>query len=146
MDPEALAFLTDHRVARLATADAGGEPHIIPVCYAFDGRHIYSAVDLKPKRVSGRLLKRVRNILENPMAALIVDDYSEDWSRLGYVLVRGEAEILDEGEEQRDAAAMLRRKYPQYGDLLEDDCTVIKITPKSVTAWGRLRSQSETTP
>ena len=146
MDPEVLAFLTDHRVARLATADAGGKPHIIPVCYAFDGRHVYSAVDLKPKRVSGRFLKRVRNILENPMAALIVDDYSEDWSRLGYVLVQGEAEILDEGGEQHAAAAMLRRKYSQYGDLLEDDCTVIKITPKSFTAWGRLRSQSETTP
>ena len=73
----------------MATADAEGAPHVVPVCYAFDGSSIYSALDLKPKRVSTHRLKRVRNIAANPRVALVIDDYSEEWSALRYVLVRG---------------------------------------------------------
>ncbi len=126
-----------HRVARLATADSRGAPHVIPVCYAFDGAHVYSALDLKPKRVSGRLLKRVRNIMQNPSVSLVVDDYSEDWSELAYVLIRGRAELVEDDGEQQRAESMLRDKYPQYAELLEHGCTVIKVTPESVVAWGR---------
>ena len=126
------------RVARLATADAHGSPHVVPVCYAFNGRHIYSPIDLKPKRVSARRLKRVRNIVANPRVALVVDDYGEDWSALAYVLIRGRAEILEDGDEQGRAEAMLRDKYPQYVDLLEEGCTVLKITPETINSWGRI--------
>ena len=125
-------------MARLATADAHGSPHVVPVCYAFDGRHIYSAIDLKPKRVSARRLKRVRNILVNPRVAFVVDEYGEDWSALAYVLIRGRAEILGDGDEQIRAEALLRDKYPQYVNLLEEGCTVLKITPETVNSWGRL--------
>ena len=43
------AFITAHRVGRLATADGQGTPHVVPICYAYDGHVIYSAIDLKPK-------------------------------------------------------------------------------------------------
>ena len=125
-------------MARLATADAHGSPHVVPVCYAFDGRHIYSAIDLKPKRVSARRLKRVRNILANPRVAFVVDEYGEDWSALAYVLIRGKGEILEDGDEQIRAEALLRDKYPQYVNLLEEGCTVLRITPETVNSWGRL--------
>ena len=138
MDPKVEGFVAAHRVARLATADARGAPHVIPICYAFDGAHIYSALDLKPKPVPHRRLKRVRNIMANPSVALVIDDYSEDWSALAYVLVQGVAEIVEEGPEQRRAEGMLREKYPQYLDMLEEGCTVLKITPTRVTSWGRL--------
>ena len=138
MDPEISSFLASHRVGRLATADPEGTPHVVPICYAFDGLHIYSALDLKPKQVEARRLKRVRNIEANPRVSLVVDDYSEDWSALGYVLVHGVAEVLQDGEEQRRAESMLRAKYPQYVELLEAGCTVIKITPERVASWGRL--------
>ena len=138
IDPKVSEFISRHRVGRLATADASGSPHVIPVCYAFDGEHIYSALDLKPKRVSGHMLKRVRNITENPNVALVIDDYSEDWSGLAYVLVQGRAVVLEDGDEQRQAEAMLREKYPQYGLLLESGCTVLKITPEKVIGWGKL--------
>ncbi|MGH8208045.1 MAG: TIGR03668 family PPOX class F420-dependent oxidoreductase [Steroidobacteraceae bacterium] len=138
IDPPVAAFLTSHRVARLATADECGTPHVVPVCYAFDGQSLYSALDLKPKRVSGRRLKRVRNIRRNSRVALVIDDYCEDWSRLAYVLVQGEAEILEEGGERRRAEAMLREKYAQYRELLEAGCTILKITPGRVVGWGRI--------
>ena len=122
----------------MATADAEGAPHVVPVCYAFDGSSIYSALDLKPKRVSTHRLKRVRNIAANPRVALVIDDYSEEWSALGYVLVRGSAEVMEAGAERDQAEAMLREKYFQYAELLEEGCTVLKIVPSSVISWGFL--------
>ncbi len=139
LDARTRAFIGRHRVGRLATADASGTPHVVPVCYAFDGEHIYSALDLKPKRVAARRLKRVRNVLENPRVALVIDEYSEDWDRLAYVLVQGTAALLEGGEEQRHAVALLRQKYPQYAGLLEQDALVLKLTPQKVVTWGRVQ-------
>jgi PPOX class probable F420-dependent enzyme len=134
--PEAAEFIKMHRIARLATADAGGAPYAVPICYAFDGDCIYSAIDLKPKRAGGRPLKRVRNILENPEVALVIDDYSEDWDKLAYVMIRGRAEIVESGEERQRAETLLREKYPQYARMLEPGCTVIRIRPARVVSWG----------
>ena len=134
---EAAAFVAARRVGRLATADAEGRPHVVPVCYAFDGRRIYTAVDRKPKSRPARGLKRVLNILANPNVALVVDDYSEDWSDLAYVLVRGSAEFLEDGEERAVAESLLRDKYPQYREMLAPGCAVIAITPTKTVAWGR---------
>lgn len=138
MEARLASFITSRRVARLATADASGKPHVVPICYAFDGAVLYSALDLKPKQVAPRRLKRVRNLLENPRVAVLIDDYSEDWSALAYVLVHGKAEVMPEGEERDRAASMLREKYPQYRELLPETSTILKITPRDVTGWGRL--------
>lgn len=140
MDPQVAGFVSARRVARLATAGADGAPHAVPVCYAFDGRAIYSALDLKPKRVAPGRLKRVRNIAENPTVALVIDDYSEDWSKLGYVLIQGEATLLDAGQEREHAEGLLRAKYPQYGELLESGCSVLRIVPRRVVRWGRVQA------
>ena len=72
-----LDFLTRTRVGRLATADAAGQPHVIPVVFATDGRKLYTPLDEKPKRVAPSQLKRVRNLLENPKVAFVVDDYED---------------------------------------------------------------------
>lgn len=134
-------FIASRRIARLATADAGGAPYAVPICYAFDGERIYTAIDLKPKRVDGRELKRVRNILENPQVALVIDDYSEDWSELAYVMVRGNAEIIEDGEERLNAEVLLREKYQQYAEMLEPGCAVIRITPERVASWRVTRDE-----
>jgi PPOX class probable F420-dependent enzyme len=139
MEARLASFISSRRVARLATADASGRPHVVPICYVFDGDSLYSAIDLKPKRVGPRQLKRVRNVLDNPQVAVIVDDYSEDWSALAYVLIRGAAEIMDEGQDRQRAEDMLRDKYPQYRDLLPQGAVILKITPDSVTGWGRVK-------
>jgi PPOX class probable F420-dependent enzyme len=123
-------------VGHLATADRTGAPHVIPVCFVFDGRTVYSAIDEKPKRASPRRLRRVRNIVANPRVALVVDEYDEDWRRLRYVLVRGTARILERGAEHARAIVLLRRKYPQYRLMRLEDRPLLRITPRRFVAWA----------
>jgi PPOX class probable F420-dependent enzyme len=123
-------------IGHLATADAHGAPHVIPVCYAFDGRAVYSVLDQKPKRTSVTRLRRVRNIQVNPKVALVVDHYEEDWGQLWYLLLMGEAELLYKGEEHTGAIKLLREKYPQYRTMAIDQSPVIRITPTRVVSWG----------
>src|SRR5207253_5067300 len=88
---EARQFLEAHRVGHLATAGADGAPNVVPVCYALDDEALCFVADERPKRRPARELLRLRNLRANPRAALVVDDYDEDWTRLAYVLVRGPA-------------------------------------------------------
>jgi PPOX class probable F420-dependent enzyme len=120
----------------LATADANGRPHVIPVCFVYDGQYIYSVLDAKPKRGSLTGLRRVRNILANPQVALVIDHYDEDWTRLWYLLVQGRAELLEDGPDPPMAIAKLREKYPQYRNMPLDGNPVIRITPGRVTGWS----------
>lgn len=114
--------VTEARVARLATIDPEGRPHLVPVCFALDGDTVYSAVDQKPKR--SRELQRLENIRANPPVALIVDHYDEDWTQLWWVRLRGQAAVLEPGPEREHALALLADKYEQYradpprGDVL----------------------------
>jgi PPOX class probable F420-dependent enzyme len=135
------AFLTRRRVARLATADADGSPHAIPVCFAYDGRNLYIALDEKPKDVPATRLKRVRNILENPRVALVADRYAEDWELLAYVMVRGKAMIVEpETEDHTAAVRLLRGKYHQYERMRIEENPVISIRPERVASWGALEA------
>ena len=84
-------LLRSARVGHLATASPEGHPHVIPVCFAFDGESVFSVLDRKPKSTAVTRLRRVRNILANPQVSLVVDHYEEDWQRLWYVLVLGRA-------------------------------------------------------
>src|SRR5262249_59198067 len=101
-------FWAQTRTAPLATADRRAVPHVVPVCFALLERTLYITIDEKPKRRPGATLKRLRNIAENPAVAVIVDRYDEDWTRLGWVMLRGRAEILRAGNEHRDTQALLR--------------------------------------
>lgn len=130
-------FLARSRVGHLATADAEGRPHVVPVCYAVAEGALYVTVDQKPKR-RPRSLKRLRNILDNPVAALVVDRYDEDWARLGWVMVRGGAEILEGGAEHDRAQALLRSRYSQLERMRIADLPVIAIRIARVTSWGDL--------
>jgi PPOX class probable F420-dependent enzyme len=100
------------RVARLATVDSEGRPHIVPICFVLAGDILYSAVDRKPKR--SPQLKRLANIRSNPDVAILVDHYEEDWSRLWWVRLRGRGRVLEVGEERERALTLLAEKYPQY--------------------------------
>ena len=137
-NPRAVEFAMKRRVARLATSDARGRPHVVPICYVFDGSEIFIALDKKPKSVDVRRLKRVRNILENPQVSVVVDDYSENWEKLGFVIIHGRARLLEWGAEQRRAIAMLRDKYEQYREMEIDGSPVIRIVVEEMTGWGNL--------
>ena len=125
------------RVAHLATSDPQGAPHLIPICFHYDGDRFYSVLDQKPKRTAVTNLKRVRNILSNPKVALVIDHWQEDWQGLWYVLVNGTADLLYEGEEHHRAITSLRRKYPQYRTMNLDANPIIRITPTHIVRWGQ---------
>jgi PPOX class probable F420-dependent enzyme len=127
------------RVARMATLDAGRGPHLVPICFTYDGSFFYSAIDGKPKRVAPNRLARLKNIKKTPRVALLVDQYDEDWTTLWYVLVRGDAMLVSDPAERRRALRRLKTKYPQYrSGMLPKDALVLRIVPLRVTAWGKI--------
>jgi PPOX class probable F420-dependent enzyme len=117
-------------VARLATTDADGRPHLVPIVFALEGDTLYSAVDRKPKR--SRRLRRIENARARPDVTVLVDHYEEEWGRLWWIRLRGRARVLDEGEELERALMLLREKYPQYrseppsGPVLAVDVTEVR--------------------
>ena len=129
-------FIRSARIAHLATADRFGQPHVVPICFAFDGKYFYSPIDEKPKRTAPTNLKRLRNIRDNPQVSLVIDYYEEDWSKLCYVLITGTARILQGGKTHNRAVMLLRKKYPQYRRMLIETRPVIVITPKRITFWA----------
>lgn len=131
-------FLRTHRVARLATVDARGRPHVVPVVFAYSAGRLYTPIDLKPKSVSPERLQRVRNIRANPQVQVLVDRYDEEWARLCYVQLRGRAELIERGAEHRRALRLLEGKYPQYGDLPLEGRPVIKVAIERAVVWGAL--------
>ena len=105
------------RVARLATADAAGVPHLVPIVFVLAGDTLYSAVDAKPKRTTA--LRRLANVAANPAVAVLADHYAEDWTALWWVRADGTGRVLDQvgaaaGAEVRRALALLAGRYPQY--------------------------------
>ena len=159
MTPEERTLLERARVAALATADDEGRPHAVPICYALldleaadapteggDDPRIVSAIDEKPK--SSRELRRVRDVRANPFVTLLVDRYSEDWSRLAWVQVRGRARVVSaEPDANADASAVhdaavdaLESKYDQYADHDLDDRPIIEIRVGRTLSWGALEA------
>lgn len=136
MDDSLRDFVSTARVARLATASPDGRPHVVPVCFALVGDLMYIALDDKPKRVPPERLRRVRNIIANPQAQLLVDRYDEDWSRLAFVQVTGRASLLlAGGPGHREALTVLRDKYPQYRQMVLEERPLIRIEIERAQGW-----------
>src|ERR1700739_2906750 len=133
-------FLAGRKVGHLATADGRGAPHVVPVCFAIAEDALYITIDEKPKR-AGAPLKRLRNIAENPAVAVVVDRYDDDWTRLGWVMLRGPAEILTDGAEHARAQGALRARYPQLNDMEIASLPVIAVRVERVTSWGNLAAE-----
>lgn len=131
-------FLDRNRVAHLATSSAKSEPHVVPVCYAFQDQYIVTPIDDKPKKVEATNLKRVRNIRQNDQISFLVDEYSEDWTRLAYLLVQGRAEIITNGPFLQESILLLRRRYEQYQTMALEDHLMLRIIPERVVSWGKV--------
>jgi PPOX class probable F420-dependent enzyme len=114
----------------------------VPVCFALAGDTLFFTIDEKPKRRSNASLKRVRNIAENSAAAILFDRYDEDWTRLGWVLLRGQAEILTDGREHDAAQALLRRRYPQLAQMRIASQPVIAVRIARSVSWGDLSTEA----
>lgn len=136
MPPEVRQFIEWARVGHLATADAQGRPSVVPICFVHAHPRLYSLIDHKPKNTGAGGLRRIRNLMENPQAAVVVDRWDEDWGRIGWVLLRGRAEVLEACPEQ--VLGLLREKYPQYREPSLDGRPAICLTIASFRAWGNL--------
>ena len=128
-------FISEQRVARLATVDANGQPAVIPIVYAFDGAAFFTPLDAKPKSVPVDQLQRVKNINANPSVAIIIDSYNEDWSRLAWVHLRGQARIISNGDEFTAGITLLSEKYQQYENMPLDGRPLIMIEPTAIRSW-----------
>ena len=135
------AFIEQARVARLATIGPDGTPHLVPVCFALLGESVFVPIDEKPKR-PGVVLQRLRNIAARPSACLLVDHYQEDWSGLGWVMLRGRAEILTAGAEYAAAQVAAQARYKQLAAMRLDGLAVIALRVSRVRAWGAVGPSS----
>ena len=143
------AFLGAARTAVLATTAPDGRPRLVPICFVAGnddrlGRpRLYSPLDEKPKRSADpHELARVQDLLVLPEASLLVDRWSEDWSRLGWLRLHGRGELLEpephEREEHAAAVADLRAKYPQYVGQDLEHRPIIRLTIDRALSWGDL--------
>ena len=138
------AIINKARVARLATVDSEGKPHLVPVVFAYDGEHYYIPIDKKTKQKPSEpeKLKRVKNIQTNPNIALLVDEYNEDWTKLYFVMVKGRALLISNKKEEREnellllekAHKLLSEKYHHYQKIGIGEY-VIMIYPYKIMSW-----------
>lgn len=120
-------------MARLATVDPDGQPHVVPVCFVLLGNVVYHAVDDKPKRHRG--LRRLENLRSTGHASLLVDEYREDWSALWWVRMDGRGRIVDDPAEAAEARAALVAKYPQYAERPPGG-PVVAVAVTRWSAWS----------
>lgn len=119
------------RVCRVATVNAEGQPHLVPVCHAFAGGKLYIG--------SGDDGAKVRNLKTNPKITVTVDLYSDHWASLKGVMVQGRAKLIERGPAFQRAKKKLYEKYSQYAKeaaLAPSDSVIVEITPTHVFSWG----------
>jgi len=124
----AAALLDEARVARLALLDEEDLPRVLPITFAVFEGAVWSAIDQKPKRSASPA--RVRRLRRRPSAALLVDFYDDDWSRLAWVELRGEVSVEPLGP----AVGALAAKYPQYVDAPPPG-PLLRLAVGRVTTW-----------
>jgi PPOX class probable F420-dependent enzyme len=123
----ALTIVREARRGVLTTIDGKGRPHAVPVCYVIRDEEIVTPIDAKPK--SGKPLGRRKNLERDPTATFLVDRWSEDWSRLGWTMIRGKARFEESGEKDD-----LVERYPQYEEILIEDDLII-VQPEEIAWW-----------
>ena len=136
--PDIEGFIQRVRVARLATIDSEFKPHLVPVVFVFDGNHFFIPVDEKRKKTKPEKLRRIKNIQGNPNVALLIDEYSEDWSRLAFVMIQGTASVVKSRPQAdiqlKQALKELTTKYTQYQKIGTGEMCII-IKPEKVASW-----------
>lgn len=134
--------LANWPVARLATVNPDGQAHQVPMVFAWHDAKLWSPIDGKPKRQGQPA--RVRNILRNPSASVLIDDYCDDWRQLWWIRLEVEIKVLaldncsaSDHVKAQKALQALRAKYPQYLDtpILGEPPTLLEMSIRSMTSW-----------
>lgn len=137
------AFIEGQRIARFATVDGEGKPHVVPICFCLIGDHLYTPIDEKPKRGSPANLRRIRNIAASPNVQVLFDVYDDrDWTTLRYLQLRGTASLIDDAAQRASVFAALRARYVQYEHMSLEERPIIRIAIERVVEWiaAELRS------
>lgn len=136
-------FLLSQRVARMATINrASKSPHVVPICFAFDGESIYTTLYARSRRL--------KNINEGSKTSLLIDEYLEEkgeWKTLRGLLIYCAVKVLKfhkEKDKFMHGWKLLIQKYPQYKHWANADFTpkdpnkrrVLRIAPSKITRWG----------
>jgi PPOX class probable F420-dependent enzyme len=137
-------LLLESRTATLATLDPNGRPRLVPCCFVPDASRdrLWTPIDEKPKRSSDpRQLGRVSDLTTWPAVSLLVDRWSEDWSKLAWLRLHGTAALLEPDEpgarsERRMAIDLLRERYPQYRDHDLEARPVIAVEITAAVRWA----------
>jgi len=141
ISPAVKEFIERARVARLATVDFASKPHLVPVVFVFDANHFFIPVDAKRKTAKPEKLKRIKNIKHNPNVALLIDNYSEDWTKLAFVMIQGRASITSKTQgniQLKEAYKKLMIKYLQYEKVGVGEMCII-IAPEKIASWSNSR-------
>ena len=127
LDAAELGFLREREVCRFATASKSGVPQVTPVIYALDGDAFVIAVDYGTKKLA--------NLRENPVASLVVDEYT---GRHRAVVVQGRCEVLERGKEYKRLLQILfdRFEYYRSNPWKEGESPILRVTPDKVVSWG----------
>ena len=148
IDGPTLAFLASARRAILATIAPSGHPRLVPICFVLDASRdgpvrLLSPIDDKPKATTDwRSLARIRDVLARPAATVLVDRWTEEWDRLGWLRLECRAEVVDpspaSATERAAAIAALRMKYPQYREHALEDRPLLRFTVERIVTWGAI--------
>jgi PPOX class probable F420-dependent enzyme len=130
-------FIEAQRVARLATVDARGRPHVVPICFALLDEVLYTPIDEKPKSGDPLSLRRVVNISANPAVQVLFDEYDDaDWTRLRYIQLRGRGRIIEASNEHARAVTALRLRYRQYAGMALELRPIIAVDVDRGVEWS----------
>lgn len=124
------SFVDTARVARVATVDAGGVPHNVPICPLLHGERIYFATETESKKA--------RNVAAHPQAAITFDDYTEAWEYLRGIMIVGQARVVKPAEFRR-IRKKLYAKYPVYRSMApieHGESVIVEIVPRRKATWG----------
>jgi PPOX class probable F420-dependent enzyme len=124
----ALELLRSARVGHLGLLDEEEQPRVLPVTFAVWDGAVWSAIDRKRKRAAEPA--RVRRLRRRPEAALLVDRYDDDWSRLAWVELRGSVSVEPLGP----ALEALTEKYPQYAEQRPQG-PLLRLAPERFACW-----------
>lgn len=149
LDAGQRAFAAAARTATLATVRPDGLPRLVPICFVIGpddpdrSARLYSPLDDKPKSVSDpRRLARIRDLLADPRATVLVDRWSEDWDRLGWLRLDVIGDLLEPDlagrVEHAAAVEALRAKYPQYASHGLEERPILRFAILRAVSWGRL--------
>ena len=140
LSDEQIAFLEAQRVGHLGTVDPTGQPHVVPICFAWLDGALFTPIDEKPKTADPLSLRRIRNLQANPAVCLTVDHYEEEWRHLAWLQVRGRAELVVDPSIHLAAIATLRARYVHYRAMDLESRPMIRIVPERVVEWRADRS------